>query len=77
MENYEESESAGNIRTVEVLGIDALGHFVVLDLVAGPPDGGKGLPLGKWTLPIAVARQLARDLRELLEDDRQAGAPRH
>ena len=67
-EDYERADAIGNIRKVEVLGVEALGRFVVLEIEAGPADGSKGMRLGKWTLPLEVARDLVEDLLLELRD---------
>jgi hypothetical protein len=75
--DYEPADTSGNIRSIEVLGIDAMGQCLVVDIEVGRPDAPKGIRAGKWTIPLEVARELFVDLAiELQEhDDAQPTTP--
>ena len=62
------------IRDLEFVCLDAMGQFVVLDVVLGSKEEGRELPVGLVSLPVEIARAQLPLILKAIEDTEAAAA---
>ena len=68
MQEFDQIETIGNVRSLRFVAVESLGQALIFDVEIGKSGAAQGIRCGLWTLPIHIAKELLPQIAKAIEE---------